>query len=147
MRQGRTFAAMPRSTCQMSPGFTASILSLLFVHVFKHRIGGFVEKERLVLLFKFTQPLADGSTLIRRQFGQFLHDFRGAHGTNLPPLANTGKSSGSRPVKTTPEISTSSPTFSARILSSVKGKLSLIILPSPQYSHFPILLSTSSVTP
>src|SRR6516162_5446586 len=34
----------------------------------------------------------------------------------------------SRPVKTTPEISTSSPTFSDRILSSVKGKVNLVII-------------------
>src|SRR5208282_906960 len=91
-RQGRTFAAMPRSTCQTSPGFAAGILGLLFVHILKHRIGGLVEKERFVLLFQPAQQLADGGPLVRRQLGQLLHDFCSTHGGNLPLLGDAGKS-------------------------------------------------------
>jgi hypothetical protein len=56
-----------------------------------------------------------------------LYDFRSTHGGNLPLLGDTGKSCGSRPLNTAPEIKTSSPTFSARIFSSVNGKVNLIM--------------------
>src|ERR1043165_2376578 len=47
-------------------------------------------------------------------------------GGNAPPSCKYLWTA-SRPVNTTPEINTSSPTLSARILSSVKGKLSFVM--------------------
>src|SRR6516162_4627625 len=66
-------------------------------------------------------------------------------GGSLPPSCRYLWTA-SRPVYTTPEISTSSPTFSARILSSVKGKVSLIIIkPLPlQSQHHAVWKSQKS---
>jgi len=50
-----------------------------------------------VLPFQLAQPLADSRTLVRRQLGQLLDDFRSTHGNNLPPLGDTGKSSNDAP--------------------------------------------------
>jgi hypothetical protein len=91
MRHGRTFAAMPKSTIQMSPGFAVGIFGFLFVHVAEHRVGGLVEELRLVPLVQFAQAAADGGTLIVRQFGQFGKDFNRTHGMKLTLLREAGK--------------------------------------------------------
>src|ERR1035437_1445077 len=91
MRHGRTFAAMPKSTIQMSPGFAAGIFGFLFVHVAEHRVGGLVEELRLVPLVQFAQTAADGGTLVVRQLGQFGKDFNRTHGMKLTLTHRTGK--------------------------------------------------------
>src|SRR5208337_2969031 len=60
-------------------------------------------------------------------------------GGSLPPSCRYLWTA-SRPVNTTPEINTSSPTFSARIFSSVKGKVNCVIghpFPKPCVSFPP----------
>ena len=73
----------------------AGSFGLSFIQVLERGEGGIIEKLRFALFFKLTQPLADGGTLIRRQLGQLLDDFRSAHGNNLPLPGDTGKSCGS----------------------------------------------------
>jgi hypothetical protein len=84
---------MPKSTIQMSPGFAAGIFGFLFIHVTAHRVGGFVEKLRLVPFVQFAQPAADGGTLVVRQLGQFGKDFNRTHGKKLTLRHHTGKPS------------------------------------------------------
>src|ERR1039458_6817336 len=91
MRHGRTFAAMPKSTIQMSPGFAAGIFGFLFIHVAEHRVGGFVEELRLVPLVQFAQTAADGGALVVRQLGQFGKDFNRTHGKKLTLRREAGK--------------------------------------------------------
>jgi hypothetical protein len=72
---------------------------LPFVQVLECGNRGIVEKLHFTLLFQLTQPLADGGTLVRRQPGQLSDDFLNAHGNNLPPSGDTGKSGGTTPVE------------------------------------------------
>jgi hypothetical protein len=70
---------------------------LPFVQVLECGNRGIVEKLHFTLLFKLTQPLADGGTLVRCQPGQLSDDFLNTHGNNLPPSGDTGKSGGTTP--------------------------------------------------
>src|SRR5437868_4612163 len=65
IRQGRTFAVMPKSTIQISPGFAVGILGLLVIHFLKHGVGRFVEKMGFVVPVHFLQALSyDGPLLV-----------------------------------------------------------------------------------
>ena len=70
---------------------------LPFVQVLECGNRGIVEKLHFTLLFQLDQPLADGGTLVRCQPGQLSDDFLNAHGNNLPPSGDTGKSGGTTP--------------------------------------------------
>src|SRR5204862_4984893 len=71
---------------------------------------------------------------------------RFAPGGNSPPSCKY-LCTASRPVNTTPEIRTSSPTFSARIFSSVKGKeIEIMILIQPPL-NFSIRIQCHTLPP
>src|SRR5207247_1768987 len=55
IRQARTFAAMPKSVIQISPGLAAGILGLLVVHLLEHRVGRFVQEQQFVRPIEFPQ--------------------------------------------------------------------------------------------
>ncbi len=78
------------------PGLAGSF-GFTFVQVLECGKRGIIEKLHFALLFKLAQTPTDGGTVVRRQLGQLLDDFRSTHGSNLPPPGDTGKSCGVAP--------------------------------------------------